>query len=73
MTSKTVASYHFAMETEVKDVGIEQMVHRMYAADHCPLKKEEDITEMLAEDRSFMTLKFPVKCSQITQAWLRQD
>ena len=76
MTSKTVASYHFAMETEVKDVGIEQMVHRMYTADfnnHCPLKKGEDITEMLAEDRSFMTLKFPVKCSQMTQAWLRQD
>ena len=35
------------------------MLHRMYAADfndHCPSKKREDITEMLVEDRSFMTL-----------------
>ena len=59
MASKTVASHYFAMETEVKDVGIKQMLHRMYAADfndHCPSKKGEDITEMSVEDRNFMTL-----------------
>ena len=59
MTSKTVTSCYFAMETGVKDVGIEQMVHRMYATNfnnHCPSKKGEDITEMSVEDRSFMTL-----------------
>ena len=59
MTSKTVASHYFAMETEVKDAGIKQMLHKMYAADfsdHCPSKKREDITEMSVEDRNFMTL-----------------
>ena len=45
------------METEVKDVGIKQMLYRMYTADlndHCPSKKGEDITEMSVEDRSFI-------------------
>ena len=58
-TSKTVASHYFAMETEVKDAGIKQMLHKMYAADfsdHCPSKRREDITEMSVEDRNFMTL-----------------
>ena len=59
MASKTVASHYFAMETEVKNVWIKQMVHRMYTADindHCPSKKGEGITEMSVEDRNFMTL-----------------
>ena len=59
MTSKTVASHYFAMESEVKDAGIKQMLHKMYAADfsdRCPSKKGEDITEMSVEDRNFMTL-----------------
>ena len=59
MTYKTVASHYFAMETEGKDVGIEQMLHRMFAADfkdHCPSMKREDITKMSVEDRSFMAL-----------------
>ena len=83
------------METEVTDVGIEQMLHRRYPADlnnHCPSKKG-DITGMSVEDRSFITLvkkecskegkhyKLPlplplpplIKCSQITEAWLKQD
>ena len=44
MAYKIVASHYFAMETEVKDVGIKQMLQRMYAADfndHCPSKKEK--------------------------------
>ena len=44
MAYKIVASHYFAMETEVKDVGTKQMLHRMYAADfndHCPSKKEK--------------------------------
>ena len=59
MVFKTVASHYFSMETEVKDVGIKQMLHRIYAADfndHCPSKNGEDITEMSVENRSFMTL-----------------
>ena len=47
------------METEVGNVGMKQMLHRMYTADfndHCLSKKGEDITEMSVEDRSFMTL-----------------
>ena len=59
MASKTVASGYFALETEVKDVEIKQILHRMCPADfnyHCPSKKGEDITEMSVEDRSFMTL-----------------
>ena len=45
MSCKTVVSHYFAMETEVKDVGIRQMLHRIYAADfidHCSSKKIED-------------------------------
>ena len=30
MASKTVAAQYFGMETEAKDVGIKQMLHRMY-------------------------------------------
>ena len=59
MVSKTVASHYFAMKTEVKDVGIKQMLHRIYAADfndHCPSEKGEDITEMSVEIRRFVTL-----------------
>ena len=58
MASKTVASHFFAMKTEVKDVGIKQMLHRMYTADfndHCPSKKGRDITEMSVEDKNLMT------------------
>ena len=42
VTSKTLASHYFTMKTEVKDVGIEQMIHRMYApdfSDHCLSKR----------------------------------
>ena len=28
--SKNVASHYFAMETEVRDIGIEQMLQKMY-------------------------------------------
>ena len=59
MVSKTVASHYCTTETVVKDVGIKQMLHRMYAtdfSDYCPSKKGEDITEMSVEDRNFMTL-----------------
>ena len=58
MASKTVASHYFTMETEVKVVGIKQMLHKMYAADfsdHCPSNKREDITEMSVDDRNFIT------------------
>ena len=33
LTSKTIAPHYFATETEVKDIGIEQMLHKMYSAD----------------------------------------
>ena len=38
MVTKNVAFYYFAMETEVKDVEIEQMLNRLHASDfneHC--------------------------------------
>ena len=59
MNSKTVASHYFAVETKVRAVGIEHMLHRMYAADfnnHGPSKKGEGTTEMLVENRSFVIL-----------------
>ena len=62
MASKSVASHYFAMETEVKDVEIKQMFHRIYTADfnnHCPSKKGENITSMQQQKISvehFMTL-----------------
>ena len=33
LTSKAMVSHYFAVETEVKDIGIEQMLHKMYSAD----------------------------------------
>lgn len=33
MISKTVASHHFAMETEAEDVAINHMLHRVYGTD----------------------------------------
>ena len=33
LTSKALASHYFAVETEVKDIGIEQMLYKMYSAD----------------------------------------
>ena len=44
MTTKTVTSHYFDMQTEVKGVGIEQMLHRLYAAhfnEHCSHIKEK--------------------------------
>ena len=69
MASNTVALHYFVMETEVKDVGIKQMLHKMYAADfsdhcHCPSKKRDDITEMSVEDRNFMTLTEKECCKE---------
>lgn len=33
MTSKTVASHYFPMETEAEDVAINHMLHRVYETD----------------------------------------
>ena len=59
MDTKTVTSHYFSMETEVGNVGMKQMLHRMYAADlnnPCLSKKGEDTTEMSVEGMTFMTL-----------------
>ena len=66
MASKTIASYYFATETAVKDVGIKQMLQKMYAADfvnHFPSKKGDDITEISVDDWNFITL-MEKKCSK---------
>ena len=33
LTSRAMAPHYFAIETEVKDIEIEQMLHNMYSAD----------------------------------------
>ena len=43
----------------MKDVTIEQMLHRLYAADfneHCSLRKGEALTEMSVEYQNFLKL-----------------
>ena len=66
MASKTIASQYFATETAVKDVGIKQMLQKMYAADfsnHFPSRKGDDITEISVDDWNFITL-MEKKCSK---------
>ena len=59
LTSKAIASHYFAVETEIKETGIEQMLHKMYSADfidqNLSVLKESDC-EMSVEDRRFMEI-----------------
>ena len=59
LTSKTIAPHYFAVETEVKDIGIVQMLHKMYSADFIDQSsfalKESDC-EMSVENRRFMEI-----------------
>ena len=65
-TSKAIAPHYFAVETEVKDIGIEQMMHKMYSADFIDQSssalKESDC-EMSVEDGRFMEIMNRV-CAQ---------
>ena len=57
--SKNVASHYFARVTEVRDVGIEQMLKKIYTAefnDNGSSRASENITKMFIEDRQFLDL-----------------
>ena len=57
--SKNVASHYFARETEVRDIGIEQMLKKIYTAefnDNDTSRASENITKMSIEDRQFLDL-----------------
>ena len=59
LTSKAMASHYFAIETEAKDMGIEQMLHKMYSADFIDQSSsalKESNCEMSVEDRRFMEI-----------------
>ena len=60
LTSKAMASHYFAVETEVKDIGIEQqMLRKMYSADFIDQSSsalKESNCEMSVEDRRFMEI-----------------
>ena len=57
LKSKATAPHYFAIEAEVKGIGIEQILHKMYSADFndqsSSALKESDC-EMSVEDRRFM-------------------
>ena len=59
LTSKAMVSHYFAVETEVKDIGIEQMSHKLYSADFIDQSSyalKESNCEMSVEDRRFMEI-----------------
>ena len=59
LISKAIAPHYFSVETDVKDIGIEQMLHKMHSADFIDQSlsalKESDC-EMSFEDRRFMEI-----------------
>ena len=59
LTSKAIAPHYFAVEIEIKDIGIEQMLHKMYSADFTDQSSsvfKESACEMSVEDRRFMEI-----------------
>ena len=57
--SKNVASHYFARETEVRDIGIEQMLKKIYTAefnDNDTSRASENITKMFIEDGQYLYL-----------------
>ena len=59
LTSKAIAPHYFLAETEIKDIGIEQMLHKIYSADFIDQSSsalQESDCEMLVEDRRFMEI-----------------
>ena len=59
LTSRAIAPHYFAVEAEVKDTGIQQMLHKMYSADFTEQSSpalEESNCEMSVEDRRFMEM-----------------
>ena len=59
LTTKNVAPHYFAVDTEVKDLGIEKMLHKMYTAEFIDQRSstmKENDCEMSIEDRQFMEI-----------------
>ena len=57
--SNNVASHYFARETEVRDIGIEQILKKIYTAefnDNDTSRASENITKMFIKDRQFLYL-----------------
>ena len=57
--SKNVPSHYFARETEVPDIGIEQMLKKIYTAefnDNVTSRAAENITKIALKDRKFFDL-----------------
>ena len=61
LTCKAIAPHYFAIETEVKDIGIKQMLYKMYSADF--IDQSSCDCEMSVEDRRFMEI-MNRKCAQ---------
>ena len=59
LTSRAMAQHYFPIETEVKDIRTEQILHKMYSADFTqqssPALKESNC-EMSVEDRRFIEI-----------------
>ena len=59
LSTKNVAPHYFAVDTEVKDLGIEKMLHKMYSVDFTDQRSsttKENDCEMSIEDRQFMEI-----------------
>ena len=67
MVTKNVVFYYFAMETEVKDVEIVQMLNRLHASDF----NENCLSLLIANFLS--QLGFPMSSLQTTEKCLKQD
>ena len=56
LKSKAIAPHYFAVETEIKDIGIEQMLHSADFIDQSSSVLKESDCEMSVEDRRFMEI-----------------
>ena len=54
--SKNVASHYFVRETEMRDIGIEQMLKKIYIAEFNDNGTSRAAEEMSIEDRQFLDL-----------------
>ena len=67
ITSEIIASQYFAMETDVKDVRIKQMLHRMYALNFnnpCPSRERGLIFQIFCK----MGIQiFPIKRERLVK------
>ena len=61
LSCRAITPHYFAVETEVKDTAIQQMLHKMSSADFTEQGSpalEESNCEMSVEDRRFMEIMY---------------